>query len=635
MTIADKLTSINNSKTAIKNAIETKGVTVGSAPLADYASKILEIEGGGGPVFPDPEPTPWVRPEDWLPMPEILETEDKIAILVAVYNDTSNIVGFNCIVTNSSTYTVDWGDGIVETLTGFAQHNYNWDDVDSTSLTSRGYRQAMIIITPASGESFTTFRSSIRFGMMPVDGYVQPFLEMSLNCPGEPNTSLSFSNLNITAANAWACLLESIKIRGQNLFQGVDGFLAHCYSLRKVDLISGPGNFIIGNTLTSTFLECHNLEEVPDLYTLNTGFTSTFQGCTSLKKIGTLTVGATTGFANWGSCFSGCSSLTKLPEIVNNNPSAITSIAGTFSGCTCLTYLDLSDWNISALFSSTFLNCKSLQKIVFPEVYTITGLLRAFDGCSSLKELNNLRVSTASPVSFDTAFSGCESLSQLSFALGVPQPSTLLAAFSNCLNLETIPELDTSSVTAFSSAFANCNSLKFIDWDIDCSNATLLTSMFSGCLSLRNAPNLINVNPAGRTVTTMNNMFNNCFNMETVQLFDTSKTANVGGMFAQCRNLTEIPPFNFAATSSAANGTYLGSGTGGTTRGFITRRIRVTGNRFAHNVRSMNLDANALNEVFTGLGTASGSQAITITNNPGAATCDRSIATAKGWTVTG
>lgn len=47
MSIANKLQQIANCKTAIKNAIETKGVAVGSVPLSSYPQKILEIETGG------------------------------------------------------------------------------------------------------------------------------------------------------------------------------------------------------------------------------------------------------------------------------------------------------------------------------------------------------------------------------------------------------------------------------------------------------------------------------------------------------------------------------------------------------------------------------------------------------------
>jgi hypothetical protein len=46
------------------------------------------------------------------------------------------------------------------------------------------------------------------------------------------------------------------------------------------------------------------------------------------------------------------------------------------------------------------------------------------------------------------------------------------------------------------------------------------------------------------------------------------------------------------------------------------------------------MSAQALNDLFTSLGTASGSQTIIVTGNPGAATCDTTIATSKGFTVT-
>lgn len=45
-TIAQKLTAINDSKIAIKNAIESKGVSVGDAPLSQYAGKVRDISGG-------------------------------------------------------------------------------------------------------------------------------------------------------------------------------------------------------------------------------------------------------------------------------------------------------------------------------------------------------------------------------------------------------------------------------------------------------------------------------------------------------------------------------------------------------------------------------------------------------------
>ena len=46
MTIADRLTDINNTKLAIKASIEAKGQTVGSIPFSEYPSKIDAISGG-------------------------------------------------------------------------------------------------------------------------------------------------------------------------------------------------------------------------------------------------------------------------------------------------------------------------------------------------------------------------------------------------------------------------------------------------------------------------------------------------------------------------------------------------------------------------------------------------------------
>lgn len=64
MSIASKLQDIANCKTAIKNAIETKGVTVGSVPLSDYAGKILQIQTGGNTVTYD-YPLVKVLEENW------------------------------------------------------------------------------------------------------------------------------------------------------------------------------------------------------------------------------------------------------------------------------------------------------------------------------------------------------------------------------------------------------------------------------------------------------------------------------------------------------------------------------------------------------------------------------------------
>ena len=61
MTIADQLTLLGNTKTAIRDAIEAKGVAVGAIPFANYPGKIAQISSGGGGGS-----SQWQRPSDWL-----------------------------------------------------------------------------------------------------------------------------------------------------------------------------------------------------------------------------------------------------------------------------------------------------------------------------------------------------------------------------------------------------------------------------------------------------------------------------------------------------------------------------------------------------------------------------------------
>ena len=98
MSIADKLTYLAGTKTAIKDAIEAKGVTVGDIPFRQYATKIGDIGGGGSP-------DPYSRPADWLEMPTLTEGQQKVVGLHAVWPHDSNF----CAFTVSGAYTVDWG----------------------------------------------------------------------------------------------------------------------------------------------------------------------------------------------------------------------------------------------------------------------------------------------------------------------------------------------------------------------------------------------------------------------------------------------------------------------------------------------------------------------------------------------
>jgi len=63
--------------------------------------------------------------------------------------------------------------------------------------------------------------------------------------------------------------------------------------------------------------------------------------------------------------------------------------------------------------------------------------------------------------------------------------------------------------------------------------------------------------------------------------------------------------------------------------------IILTGLKYAVSIIGMRLDGVALDALYTSLGTAAGAQTLTVTTNHGTVDDTPSIATAKGWTVSG
>lgn len=142
-------------------------------------------------------------------------------------------------------------------------------------------------------------------------------------------------------------------------------------------------------------------------------------------------------------------------------------------------------------------------------------------------------------------------------------------------------------------------------------------------------------------------MINGCQSLSVIPAFDLSSATNVYAFAYQCLSLYRWPSVTLG---SAVNATQLldqtlslkeiapadWSGvtnlTGAFGQIYSLSRIQATGIKVTFSLSGCNMSATALNELFTNLATVVG-QTVTITSNPGAATCDQSIATAKGWTV--
>jgi hypothetical protein len=120
-------------------------------------------------------------------------------------------------------------------------------------------------------------------------------------------------------------------------------------------------------------------------------------------------------------------------------------------------------------------------------------------------------------------------------------------------------------------------------------------------------------------------MIQYCYVLQSVPVFNTAAVTNMVSMFDSCFALQSVPAFNTAAVTSMGSIFF--------TCPSLTES-KMTGCAVSISYVSCNLSAAALNEIYTNLATAT-AKTITVTGNYGAASDDPTIATAKGWTVTG
>lgn len=131
-------------------------------------------------------------------------------------------------------------------------------------------------------------------------------------------------------------------------------------------------------------------------------------------------------------------------------------------------------------------------------------------------------------------------------------------------------------------------------------------------------------------VTRMDSMFANCSRLLTVPEYDTSRVSDFQQTFYNCRELVEIPSMDMSQANTLANV----ANTGNVNVSSKLEKFGGFGFRVSLALWFCSLSADAINEVFENAGVAlNSSQTINVKDNPGSATCDPSIATAKGWQV--
>ena len=141
MSTADKLIYANGTKVAIRDAIVAKGVAVPEeTTFRQYATKIGEIETGGGATS-DPG-----RPSDWLKLSDHIAPGDrKIVGNYAVWPGIDNYITINNPGGRTITITLSDGSAPVVLAPGNRlDYIIDHDDLDPATTTSEGFRQCLV-----------------------------------------------------------------------------------------------------------------------------------------------------------------------------------------------------------------------------------------------------------------------------------------------------------------------------------------------------------------------------------------------------------------------------------------------------------------------------------------------------------
>ena len=529
------------------------------------------------------------------------------------------------------------------------------------------------VVMPTSASSLTNFTqtfqgcNNLRDVILPLNSvnitsllnaFASCFALRTISFPTSLNSCTSFFN---AFSNCYS--LKNITLPSINLVNDFGSTFLNCVSLQWFKFTSLPTPV---SPLTSiTFPSFTNLTQLQNVYFPSTcsanaiyTMTSVFSGCVSLKNIAFPT---NFNASTLSACFSGCSNLTNVT--FPTSMSSLNDISSCFSGCTQLSSVNLPTTVGSTIsMASAFSSCRSLISISIPSGWTITSLDGSFNGCTNIKSINLPNNTQNSITSLGNTFINCYLLESVILPTSLNAANSLNFTFSGCISLKSIALPSTmNAVTSMTATFYLCSSLSSLTLPTSMSSCSNFSQTFWGC-SLESitmpsivssststfailvylAPNLKTLTlPTTQTslASSINTMFSGCSNLTTITNLDKigslTATPLVNGGNNYWSNLLTSLSFNCPFSLLTLNGTsatnfnklnslrLLNTGTG-----------QWTSTSPQINVSYCDLGVAALDQLFTDLTTIVG-KTINITGCSGAAGCTRSIATAKGWTVTG
>lgn len=324
---------------------------------------------------------------------------------------------------------------------------------------------------------------------------------------------------------------------------------------------------------------------------------------------------------NYPGYLAACFNTPSLNSFVN----AFYTTTGADVKCSLLEYFKMAATATSVTNSSyAFTNCYRLQYVDVSGFTQVTDASGMFNSCYALRGID---VSAMTKIQSGNAmFNACYSLQSLDLS-AINSFTDIAQMCRSCYCLGSITfNASLNNVTTFQYGCYSCLALRSV-------NISMMVNTANLDYAFQNCYNLISANLAGLTdVTSMISCFNACGQLETCTMTNLGADAastTATDAFSGCELLTSIA---MASAKLETIGAYGASGKLNKTTAITFSASSAFGGAATQFKMTYNdMSAAQINTIFTAL--PSVAKTIDVTGCTGVATCDKTIATGKGWTV--
>jgi len=497
-------------------------------------------------IAPTPTPLDWVRPVDWI---TIIDTPNEVQFLVCDLGAKAFTITTTFIKNSGTNIYIDWGDGVVDTISNIASTNTSHVYPPGGTPCSRGYNTWKIRVYGDASCVITNARHIVNFAATGGNTFYKIGLLEAYFGDGSCSTNaLTSSYFNSSTISNFQ-LLEYVKLPSTVAWTSqMSNMFNFCINLYKVIMPISASNL---TELNSIFNNCDSLLDValPSNATAITNLGTAFNLCLNLR-----TISFPTTMDNCTLMLGMCSNCLSLKNITLPSINLCTTLQSAFQTCESLQWIKFTSFPTPSTpgttinFTTLFFQCFALQNVYLPASCSSNGnytLQQAFANCYVLK--NIVFPTNFQPSSLQSCFSSCFSITDIIFQSGSIYLTDMNNTFTNCYKLTniTLPTTVSSSGVNLTSTFSGCKAIA----NVTIPNAWLLTNLtqtFSGCfvLSSVNLPN-----NAQNSIITMQNTFSTCYKLKTVVLpTSLNSVISLSSTFLNCYDLISVV---FPATMNA------------------------------------------------------------------------------------